>query len=397
MKIFCFVLFFCSFLSASPEAIYLVVPQDPSHSMSVHWIEKKQKCCFSSVLYRKEGDLEWRKNSYHSLEVLGRSVEASLYFVKKVLLTDLEAGAFYDFCLEGEDKIYHFRTLPSKIDTPLKIAIGGDFTEDFSLYARMNRVAAQKNPDFVVLGGDIAYACNKGVSIGHHGSVGKWVDFFVEWQKSMIAEGGRMIPVAPLVGNHDVTSVDRAEHGKNAFYLKFFPSEQGLTYNTIEIAGTVSLFLLDTGHLFSVEGEQVRWLEEEFKKKDHISWKIPIYHVAGYPSTYSYGSANAKNIRKWWVPLFERYGIKLVFEHHNHAYKRTHALLNDQIDPSGIVYIGDGGWGAPPRGKVENRSYLAKGQGVSCFSFLQVTPSSLRVEAFDVDGTLIDAWEAKGR
>lgn len=397
MKMVLFVFFFCSFLSASPEAIYLVVSQDPSHSMSVHWIEKKQTASFSSVLYRKEGDLEWRKNSSYSLEVLGRSAEASLYFVKKVLLTDLEAGAFYDFCLEGEEKIYHFRTLPSKINAPLKIAIGGDFSEDFFLYSKMNRIAAQKNPDFVVLAGDIAYACNKGVSIGSHGSVGKWVDFFVEWQKSMVAEGDRMIPVVPLVGNHDVTSVDRAEKGKNAFYLKFFPSEQGLTYRTIEIAGTLSLFLLDTGHVFSVEGKQMQWLEEEFKKKNHISWKIPIYHVAAYPSVYSYGSVNAKNIRKWWVPLFERYGVKLAFEHHNHAYKRTHALLSNQIDPAGVVYIGDGGWGASPRGKVENRFYLAKGQNVSCFSLLQVTPSSLLVEAFDVDGVLIDTWQTEDR
>jgi hypothetical protein len=49
-----------------------------------------------------------------------------------------------------------------------------------------------------------------------------------------------------------------------------------------------------------------------------------------------------------------------VFEHHDHAYKRTHPLLDGHINSNGIVYLGDGSWGkvrmpAP----MESRPYMA--------------------------------------
>jgi hypothetical protein len=96
------------------------------------------------------------------------------------------------------------------------------------------------------------------------------------------------------------------------------------------------------------------------------------------------------------VPLFERYGVKLAFEHHNHAFKRTYALLNEQIDASGIVYIGDGAWGGGDIRKANNNFYLAKSRACACFSILFITPSSLLIETFDTNNAMIDKWEIKG-
>ena len=49
--------------------------------------------------------------------------------------------------------------------------------------------------------------------------------------------------------------------------------------------------------------------------------------------------------RKHWCPLFERYNVDAVFEHHDHAFKRTHPLLDGRVNERGIVYLGDGSWG----------------------------------------------------
>ena len=45
------------------------------------------------------------------------------------------------------------------------------------------------------------------------------------------------------------------------------------------------------------------------------------------------------------MPLFDKYQVTAVFENDHHTYKRTHPLLNNQIDRKrGIVYLGDGCW-----------------------------------------------------
>jgi Icc-related predicted phosphoesterase len=363
--------------------------------MSVHWIEKSRKNSCFSVFYQKENESEWKQIYSSSLEKFSTCFISTTYFVKQAFLTDLDEDTCYRFYVEGDKEIYRFRTLSTSPNTPLKIAIGGDFTDNFNVYRKMNRVAAQKNPDFAVLGGDIAYAWNYGINIGSYGSAHRWVSFFVEWQKSMIAEGNRMIPVAAIVGNHDVSSLDRKQKGEHALFLKFFPSEQGSTYRTVDLS-LVSFFLLDTGHLFPIDGRQTSWLYEQLKSKAQVTWKIPIYHVPAYPAVSAYKNEKSRQARKCWVPLFELFGVKLAFEHHGHFFKRTHSLLRGEIDDSGIVYIGDGGWGASPRKKSSDHFYLAKKKASSSFCLLTVTPSALRVDAYDEHNVLIDTWESQG-
>ncbi len=390
-----FVFFFLSvssFLCAAPKAVYLTLTENSAHSMSVHWIEKGQKKPYNTIFYRKEGDAHWKKETAISHQTLADSS----YSVKECLISGLEESCYYSFYFEGEKREYLFKTLPSKLKTPLKIAIGGDFTESFSMFRKMNKVAAQKNPDFAILGGDIAYAYNHGWFSGKYGSVSRWIDFFEEWQASMQGERGRLIPVVAIVGNHDIGSKDRKEKGQNSLFLKFFPSSTNRTYKTVDVASSLSLILLDSGHLFPVEKEQTIWLEQTLKEKQSMLWKIPVYHLAAYPSTYLLKDSRPTNVRTRWSPLFEEYGVKLAFEHHNHAFKRTYPMLEGQINPLGIVYVGDGCWGAPSRKVTENLFYLEKSGSTSCFSLLSISKDSLQIDVFNNENELIDTWKTRG-
>lgn len=49
------------------------------------------------------------------------------------------------------------------------------------------------------------------------------------------------------------------------------------------------------------------------------------------------------------MPLFEANRVKVAFEHHDHAYKRTYPIRDGRISDNGVVYIGDGLWGAGAR------------------------------------------------
>ncbi len=90
-----------------------------------------------------------------------------------------------------------------------------------------------------------------------------------------------------------------------------------------------------------------------------------VNHVPAYPSFRSMAGKDGKagtgeGNRKHWVPLFEKYRVPVVLEHHDHTFKRTKPLLDGLAHDNGVLYLGDGSWGRlrSPQ-KPERLPYLA--------------------------------------
>ena len=64
--------------------------------------------------------------------------------------------------------------------------------------------------------------------------------------------------------------------------------------------------------------------------------------------------------KSFWVPLFEKFNLDLVVESDGHVIKRTVPIRNEKKDPTGIVYVGEGGLGVPQRKPKSDRWYLQK-------------------------------------
>ena len=77
---------------------------------------------------------------------------------------------------------------------------------------------------------------------------------------------------------------------------------------------------------------------------------LVVNHVPAYPSyrkmegTLMSAGTGEPN-RKHWVPLFERYRVPVVLEHHDHTFKRTKPLIGGLASDDGVLYLGDGSWG----------------------------------------------------
>ena len=127
----------------------------------------------------------------------------------------------------------------------------------------------------------------------------------------------------------------------------------------------MSLVLLDTNHTSPIEGDQTDWLAKTLKEREDMPTVFVFNHVPAYPSVRAFTGNDAEagtgaDNRKYWLPLFERYNVDAVFEHHDHAYKRTHPLLDGRPDPKGMLYLGDGSWGKIRRpDPPAKRPYLA--------------------------------------
>jgi len=372
-----FFLFLCPLFLCGAEALYLTYPDNPSYSIAVHWIEKEEATSNQQLLYRKVTEADWITVDSK------RDPLNKKYTLNAAVILNLQEDTEYVFRLVNEPAEYLFKTLRENLDAPIHVAIGGDAYQKAAPYTEMNLQVASKSPDFVILGGDIAYA-NQGDAIE------RWVEFFRIWFQTMKTSQNNLIPIIATTGNHDILT---KKNGGGKLFLQFFPYLEEGSYGLLEINKKTCFFLLDTGHITPIEGRQTQWLTKTLEEKKNCTYKIAVYHIAAYPSIYSYEKETPVLIRKVWCPLFELYDVPVAFENHNHAFKRTCPIRKEKKDSTGVVYIGDGSWSADIRRKSDSRWYLEKRIIANAFSFVTLSEKEIVVESFSSRGALIDSWK----
>ncbi len=344
---------------------------------------------------------EDRQGSLHR-DGYSHSFPASERTVHRVELTKLASDALHEFRFDEGGRIYRFRTMPKTLTREVRIASGGDV--GFGTWTeRMNRIAASRDPDFALWGGDLAY-CD-----GAQARLGRWYDFFDSVKKSMITPEGRVIPVLAAVGNHEVQggyykkspdpreSEDARRLRVSPYYMTFFamPGQPG--YNVLDFGDYLSVILLDSGHLNPVGGAQAAWLNETLAARTRVPHVFPSYHVPGFSTFRPLTDRGATAIREAWVPLFEKYRLSVVFENHDHNYKRTVPIRNMQRDAAGVTYLGDGAWGAFNIGVKdrEEKWYLEKTDSLNHFILVTLKGAEEEFEAINLLGETFDRHHAR--
>ncbi len=320
-------------------AVYLTWYGDPTQTMAIHWLSGEDD----------HQDLV----TVEKRQVTGthRSVEEKN--VHTVLLSDLKPDTEYTFRIGSEPEEHRFRTAPSDLTHPLRFIVGGDVFQVQKLFHQMNKAVVAEDPLFAVIGGDIAYALFNGPVRSHRKSLRRWISFLEGWSEDLRTSDGRLIPFLLAAGNHDITPED------SDLFFNFFAFPEKRLYRAIDFSSYLSLVLLDTGHLDPIAGPQTDWLRKTLKEREQIPFRFPVYHVSAYPSYYPFDAALSEEVRKFWCPLFEESGCRIAFEHHNHTYKKTFPIRAGKLDPTGVVYLGDGCWGVEPR-PTYDRWYLEK-------------------------------------
>ena len=359
-------------LYAEITALYLTWYQDPTTTMAIQW----HSIDSGDTLYLQKDQDTWTpiEGSHHQVRDI---------LVHAVFLEHLQPDTLYSFRIGEDPTIYPFRTAPASLAHPLRFVIGGDAFHTTKLWRRMNQTIVSLDPLFCVIGGDIAYAIKRTPFQSDSSSFHRWLTFLAEWKTQMIAPDGRLIPFLLVPGNHDLAS----DQYELFFSLFAFPEKQ--LYRTMDFGSYLSLFLLDTNHFQPIEGRQTLWLDQTLASHRNIPYRFAIYHEAAYPSFYSYSGTIPKKIRTYWCPLFEKYHLPIAFEHHNHAFKRTVPIKGGAMDPTGVVYLGDGGWGAIPR-RTQPHWYLAKGMRKNSVYLIDLTSTGAKIQALDLLGEPFD-------
>lgn len=362
------------------SALYLTWIDDPATTMVVSWhtaIEDDPQ-----PLFFKQMD-GWD-------EITPSSLSLSDVLIHRVFLQKLLPDTEYTFKFEEEGPTYSFRTAPINLDRPIKFVVGGDLYLSKKLFRKMNQTVVNQDPLFVVIGGDIAYAIKTNPFRKEQGAINRWISFLEEWSEQMTTSENRLIPLLPTSGNHDVAP-DNYE-----IFFSLFPMPKKQFYRALDFGSYLSLILLDTGHFQPIQGQQSFWLDKTLALRTKRPYLLAVYHEAAYPSYYPFEGETPTRIRANWCPLFEKWGVQAAFEHHNHAFKKTYPIRDGKIDPNGIIYLGDGCWGANPR-KPEDRWYLEKKGKKNNVYLVEIDSKKASIKALGLLGDFLDEIELKSK
>ncbi len=358
-----------------PPAILLTWQQDPTTTMTIDWhtlpgddypeLGFDYRVKLNDIWHNLPGDFqprileykeadtdEWREWSFKIAD--SHPFPFSERMIHRVELTGLKPATTYKFRFDKSSNVYRFRTMPDNLSEPLRFVIGGDIHQDYDLSDQALKATAEYEPDFIMIGGDINY-----VNADPH-NIEDWYDLLEIMKNRLVIDENRLIPVVVCIGNHEVWNDGRWNNGVENGSLKWgiahtdapffdalfaFPGEK--YYNVLDFSDYLSVIALDTEHKGNaIKGEQTDWLQSVLQERSEVPHIIPLYHVPGYPSARRGAGGTSKDIRDYWFPLFEKHsGMSVVFEHHDHLYKRTHPIRAGEVNRSeGIVYIGDGAW-----------------------------------------------------
>lgn len=384
----------CSVALAEPMHVYLTWQHETSRTMTVNYHTAKE--AETSLVYYDTDPHGYDTAKYRwSAQGAGHQIEGlpDGRWIHTVELTGLEPAGTYHF-IAGDPKngftaVRKFRTLPDG-QQPIRFITGGDMYMGDRPNA-LQRLAAKENPDFALIGGDIAYV--NGVLADY----AKWDRWLTAWETLMVTPDGATIPMILAIGNHETNSKETVPERRAPFYFGYF-AQSDKTYFARRIGAQTVLFALDTGHVAPHGGEQAAWLESEMEAYADVPNKFACYHVPLYPSHREYEGSGSKAGREAWLPIFDKHGLDTAFENHDHTYKRSKLLKNNEVHPQGTLYLGDGCFGQGPRTvDKEIRWYLENQGSIAHFWTVDITPIGIVYQAIDENGFVFDAYSSVGR
>lgn len=285
-----------------------------------------------------------------------------------VTLTGLAPYTNYHYRIESQGRLPDgstdawFRTaaLPdASSSVSLTFVVFGDTRTQHERHrAVVERIAAYA-PDFVLHTGDLVA----------DGTDERQWDLFFAIERDLLAHA----PFFPVLGNHERNAVLYFDN----FYLP--ANERWYTF----VNGPVRFIALqvDGYASFALGSEQYTWLEQTLQANTY-PWLCVYFHIPPYTSV---EEELEHQVRRTLTPLFEQYGVDLVFSGHKHSYERN--------EVQGITYIVTAGGGAPLYPMAEREP----GQVVfaSAYHFVVVTINGdyLIGEAISVTGELLDRFE----
>ncbi|KYC36570.1 metallophosphoesterase [Scytonema hofmannii PCC 7110] len=237
----------------------------------------------------------------------------------------------------------------------------------YSVARAMTEYHSQNPYDLILLAGDNIYT---------NGEIEKINEVFERPYASLLQKG---VKFQAVLGNHDIRTDNGYPQIKYVNFNmlgRFYTFRRDKPGTACAKSDRIQFFALDTNNNADWKNQLI-WLENELSRSN-APWKIVYGHHPIYASGV-YG--NNPTFIKIFTPLFQKYGVQLYINGHEHHYERTKAI-------NGTTYlICGGGAGTRPVGHSDWTDFAA--QKLS-FAAYEVYTDRIEISGIDTDNRIFD-------
>jgi hypothetical protein len=317
--------------------------------------------------------------------------------VHTATFTGLRPGTTYAYRVgDGANwtEWFQFTTAPA-VSVPFSFVYMGDAQNDLrSMWSRITREAFRSAPR-------AAFFLHAGDLVDRADSDGQWGEWF---------EAGSFItatiPVIATPGNHEYVKQTSADGKQYRTLTRHFAASFAFPENgPSELRSSV--YFIDYGDLRIIslnsnerQQEQVAWLDGVLSENDR-KWTAVTFH---HPIFSTGRGRDNPELREMWKPVFDRHGVDLVLNGHDHTYGRSGLVGEDRTEnvptgqrtvaSTGTVYVvsvsGPKMYDANPSPGIE---YVRRAEDTQLYQVITIDGDELRYEARTAIGALYDAFK----
>ncbi len=257
-----------------------------------------------------------------------------------------------------------FRTAPGA-ESPFSFVSYGDDMGVAEAHRRNAELARAYRPDICIGTGDAA-----------QDFIGRYRADFFDCNHELL----KYSPWFATMGNHDTP---------NEGYAQYFSFPEPRYWYSFDY-GCAHITVANSNLDYRPGSEQWAWLEHDLSACGSARWKYVFFHHPPYCSNNCEIAAT-----RVLCPLFDRYGVDVVYNAHATIYERSHPLRDGQHHPDGTTYLVSGGGGydvsQSPGELWDHRHRIsAIAKSTNHFLLTSVTPDQCRIRAIDTDDRIID-------
>ncbi|MBL7073967.1 metallophosphoesterase family protein [candidate division KSB1 bacterium] len=294
-------------------------------------------------------------------------------FRHSVEIDDLEPSRKYYYSVEAQTEQSPLASFWTAVPlgSTFTFAVYGDTRTNYAVHERILEQILRFRPCFAFHVGDL-------VADGRKSS---------DWHKYFEIVGpkthfGANIPIYYAVGNHEYPRESSLYY--DHFYLPTNSLEGNEKYYSFDYGG-IHFISLNSEIEFKEGSKQTQWLRQDLEKVREVSTHIFVFL---HRPPYSCGPHGPEmGIQKTWCPLFEEYGVDLVFCGHDHIYERTRSINR-------VIYVVTGGGGAPLY-EINPKEWTAYAESVHHFCLITVSSEGYQLKMIRIDGSVGDEYAGR--
>jgi hypothetical protein len=342
-----------SFTTGNPPPVnpYLSWRNDPTNSIVINWWNPFA-AGDSTVAYGTT-------SSYGSTVTVPATAKPNFHHVE---LTGLTPSTTYHYKISSSDGTNGTDKTFTTADT---MADANTFSFSFAMYGDPRGTQSANEPyysrhqavcdwiaaqgyKFALETGDIVWG--GGISAANPLTAQGYYQDFYNLERNL---AGSKVIMATM-GNHEVQPVDAGGTVTYIYYYDLYTGAFPTNGPAADGKGRVYSFNYGNAHFVSLSSFQIdvtaqkNWLIADLtaaRANPNIKWVFVMMHAPLYTTN---GHVVAQSMIDAWAPVFEAYGVDIVFGGHNHCYERSYPIRSGQVAADGHapIYLTNGMGGA---------------------------------------------------